>query len=130
MCKRFYMKNISEMTIKEIEDEIKMAKFDANENYVFVSYSHMDYKQVYPMVLRWIRKGYNIYLDVDFENHSGNENWVEMMTKALRSASCQLVACSTARITASVIHLCLNCLRFAQMKRQRKENRLQILFYR
>lgn len=51
------MKNISEMTIKEIEDEIKMAKFDANENYVFVSYSHMDYKQVYPMVLRWIRKG-------------------------------------------------------------------------
>lgn len=28
------MKNISEMTIKEIEDEIKMAKFDANENYV------------------------------------------------------------------------------------------------
>ena len=56
MCKRFYMKNISEMTIKEIEDEIKMAKFDANENYVFVSYSHMDYKQVYPMVLRWIRK--------------------------------------------------------------------------
>ena len=38
MCKRFYMKNISEMTIKEIEDEIKMAKFDANENYVFVSY--------------------------------------------------------------------------------------------
>ena len=81
------------MTIKEIEDEIKMAKFDANENYVFVSYSHMDYKQVYPMVLRWIRKGYNIYLDVDFENHSGNENWVEMMTKALRSASCQLVAC-------------------------------------
>ena len=48
------MKNISEMTIKEIEDEIKMAKFDANENYVFVSYSHMDYKQVYPMVLRWI----------------------------------------------------------------------------
>lgn len=25
------MKNISEMTIKEIEDEIKMAKFDANE---------------------------------------------------------------------------------------------------
>lgn len=78
------MKNISEMTIKEIEDEIKMAKFDANENYVFVSYSHMDYKQVYPMVLRWIRKGYNIYLDVDFENHSGNENWVEMMTKALR----------------------------------------------
>ena len=87
------MKNISEMTIKEIEDEIKMAKFDANENYVFVSYSHMDYKQVYPMVLRWIRKGYNIYLDVDFENHSGNENWVEMMTKALRSASCQLVAC-------------------------------------
>ena len=111
------MKNISEMTIKEIEDEIKMAKFDANENYVFVSYSHMDYKQVYPMVLRWIRKGYNIYLDVDFENHSGNENWVEMMTKALR-------------ITASVIHLCLNCLLFAQMKRQRKENRLQILFCR
>ena len=62
MCKRFYMKNISEMTIKEIEDEIKMAKFDANENYVFVSYSHMDYKQVYPMVLRWIRKGYNIWI--------------------------------------------------------------------
>ena len=37
------MKNISEMTIKEIEDEIKMAKLDANENYVFVSYSYMDY---------------------------------------------------------------------------------------
>ena len=85
------MKNISEMTIKEIEDEIKMAKFDANENYVFVSYSHMDYKQVYPMVLRWIRKGYNIYLDVDFENHSGNENWVESIEVCIMSACCMLL---------------------------------------
>lgn len=87
------MKSISEMTIKEIEDEIRKYKYDRDENYVFVSYSHLDYEQVYPIVLRWIRKGYNIYLDVDFERHSSEKNWVELMTKALRSASCQLVAC-------------------------------------
>ena len=32
------MKNISEMTIKAIEDEQKMAKHDDNANYVFVSH--------------------------------------------------------------------------------------------
>lgn len=89
------MKSISEMTIDEIESEIReyLRVFDCNENYVFVSYSHMDYEQVYPMVLRWMRKGYNIYLDVDFERHSGNENWVQIMKDALRAASCQLVTC-------------------------------------
>lgn len=89
------MKNIEDMSIDEIQLEMKgyMQNFDPEENYVFISYAHKDCSVVYPAVLSWMREGYNIYLDLDFENHSSDNNWVEMMQNKISSNSCKLVVC-------------------------------------
>lgn len=91
------MKEISGMTIDEMESEMKEYVdekfFDKDEKYVFISYSHKDREKIYPTVLEWMRAGYNIYLDLDFENHSSDANWVDLMQKRIQSNSCELVVC-------------------------------------
>lgn len=79
------MNNIKEIT-NEIRERLK--NFERTEPYVFVSYSKKDCEVVYPKVLEWLRKGYNIYIDLDFENHGSDENWVTQMTKKIRANKC------------------------------------------
>ena len=89
-------KPLESMTEPELAKEIRqrlayLAKNAPDDaSYVFVSYSHKDAEVVYRTVLSWLRAGYNIYLDADFENHSSDTNWVTMMQEKLQERGCQL----------------------------------------
>ena len=90
------MKPIDEMAIEEIRKEIyefETEKFNKNRNYIFISYSHKDKDVVYPKVLEWIRQGYNVYIDVDFENHGSDEHWVDIMYDRVTDNACVLAVC-------------------------------------
>lgn len=92
-------KPLESMTEPELAKEIRqrlayLAKNAPDDaSYVFVSYSHKDAEVVYRTVLSWLRAGYNIYLDADFENHSSDTNWVTMMQEKLQERGCQLFVC-------------------------------------
>ncbi len=77
---------IGEMSLKEMREEIKTYVCDKRKGFAFVSYSHKDMSVVYPKVLQWMREGYNIYIDVDFENHGSHENWVDIMENNIVNA--------------------------------------------
>ena len=90
------MKKIEEMTKEEVLKEIRQfedEKFNHNKRFVFVSYSHMDMDVVLKMVLEWIRDGYNIAIDLDFENHTSDTSWIDLMEKRLRSDLCVQAVC-------------------------------------
>lgn len=86
-------KDIAQMSVEELKTEIQKYPCKKDERYVFVSYSHRDAALVYPQVLDWLRRGYNIYIDVDFENHGSEVNWVEIMEKCIRRKACSMVTC-------------------------------------
>lgn len=89
------MKEISSMTLDEMRSEIKqyLSCLDKENGYAFISYSHMDCEIVYPKVLEWMRAGYNIYLDVDFENRSSDDNWVDIMEEYIQPNNCKVAIC-------------------------------------
>lgn len=87
------MKDIEKMTVSEIAAEIRNYKFQKDKGYAFISYSHRDREQVYPLVLFWLRAGYNIYIDLDFERHGSDSNWADLMLSTLSSRLCRLVIC-------------------------------------
>lgn len=84
------MNAIENMSIDEITKEIKerLKYFKKTKPYVFVSYSKRDAEVVYQKVLEWLRMGYNIYIDMDFENHGSDENWITQMTNKIRDNKC------------------------------------------
>lgn len=89
-------KKIEDMSLEEIKTEIldfETNKFKDDENYIFVTYSHKDIEIVHRKVLDWIRKGYNIYIDVDFENQSSGKSWVDIMSSHIRDNSCVMAVC-------------------------------------
>lgn len=67
--------------------------FQEDENFLFVSYSHKDEARVYPVVLEWLRRGCNVYIDTQFGLHTSDKNWTALMTRALTSPHCRLAAC-------------------------------------
>lgn len=89
------MKEISSMTLSEMRNEIKqyVERMDKENGYAFISYSHMDCEVVYRKVLGWMRAGYNIYLDVDFENRSSDDNWVDIMEEYVQNVNCKVAVC-------------------------------------
>lgn len=87
------MKEIEIMTLNEIEEEIRSYEFQKDRGYAFISYSHRDREQVYPLILYWLRAGYNIYIDLDFERHGSDSNWADLMLSTLSSRLCRLVVC-------------------------------------
>lgn len=90
------MKEINDMKLAEVEQEIKEfehTQFMKSKKYVFVSYSHQNKEVVLRKVLEWIRNGYNIYIDLDFESHGSEENWVDIMYKMIRSNACVMAVC-------------------------------------
>ena len=90
------MKNNEEMTLEEVKKEISKFEretFDDQKPYVFVSYAHRDIEIVLEYVTKWIRDGYNIAIDLDFENHSSDTSWIDIMEKRLRSNNCRKVIC-------------------------------------
>lgn len=84
------MKAIEEMSIDEVKSEIKvkMESYKKTKPFVFVSYSKRDCDVVYRKVLEWLRMGYNIYIDMDFENHGSDENWITQMKNKIRDNKC------------------------------------------
>lgn len=84
---------IKDMLLSEIKQEIQQHQVDLDQNYVFISYAHKDDRVVYPKVLEWIRAGYNIYIDTDFENHGSDENWVSIMTDRIQDSACVMAVC-------------------------------------
>ena len=54
------MPDIEEMNLQR-EIERYMKKYNEFDDYVFVSYSHKDWKVVYPVVLKWLQNGYNVH---------------------------------------------------------------------
>lgn len=120
------MKEISQMTSQEIENEIKEfitndKGFDASKSYIFVSYSHKDKEEVMRKVLEWIRQGYNVIMDLDFENHGSEESWIDLLCKRIRSDRCVQAACFRSkhyyRSMACLIELLLLRSSFIENKR-------------
>lgn len=87
------MKNLNEMTMDEITAEMRGYECRRDRGYAFISYSHRDREQVYPLVLSWMRAGYNIYIDLDFERHGSDSNWAGLMLSTLSSRLCRLGIC-------------------------------------
>lgn len=87
------MKKIEELTLSEIAAEMRTYKFQKEKGYAFVSYSHQNRDKVYPQVLAWMRAGWNIYIDLDFERHGSDSNWVDLMTGTLARLMCRLGIC-------------------------------------
>jgi len=87
------MKEIGSMTTDEMAAEIRSYEYQPDRGYAFISYSHMDRERVYPVVLRWMRAGYNIYIDLDFEKHGSDQHWVAQMSKTLARSACRLAVC-------------------------------------
>ncbi len=92
-------KNLLDMSVEEMDSEIRAylqpetGSFDKEENYVFVSYSHDDREKVYRKVLSWIRAGYNVYLDLDFDNRT--DDWAKVMCQRITDNCCCLAVCFT-----------------------------------
>ncbi len=90
------MKPIKDMSVDEMKAEIRSFldnKYYESEPYAFISYSHLDAELVYSKVLGWVRGGYNLYIDLDFENHASNFNWVDLMKSKLKNINCvQIIA--------------------------------------
>lgn len=87
------MKDLKEMTLEEITAEMRGYECRKDRGYAFISYSHRDREQVYPLVLSWMRAGYNIYIDLDFERHGSDSNWADLMLSTLSSRLCRLGVC-------------------------------------
>lgn len=87
------MKAIREMTAGEAAAEIRGYICQKDKGYAFISYSHRDRNLVYPLVLAWMRAGYNIYIDLDFERHGSDSNWADLMLSTLSSRFCRMGLC-------------------------------------
>lgn len=87
------MRDIKTMTGAEMAAEIRSYPFQRDRGYAFISYSHRDRELVYPLVLSWLRAGYNIYIDLDFERHGSDSNWADLMLSTLSSRMCRLGVC-------------------------------------
>lgn len=87
------MKEIAKMTTDEIAAEIRGYEYQPEHGYAFISYSHIDRERVYPVVLSWMRAGYNIYIDLDFERHGSDQHSVAQMRSTLARNSCRLAVC-------------------------------------
>lgn len=84
------------MSEEEMASEIKefiTKKFTPNKQYIFISYSHKDRKQVMQKVLSWVREGYNLTMDLDFENHGSDQNWTNLMKDNISRNRCVQVVC-------------------------------------
>lgn len=90
------MKPIKDMSVDEMKAEIRKLQdkmYDKSEPYAFISYSHLDADLVYGKVLEWMRQGYNMYIDLDFENHASSSHWVDLMRQAIKNRNCvQMIA--------------------------------------
>lgn len=86
-------KRLEDMSLEEIQAEMREYPCDQEEDFAFISYSHRDRDRVYPIVLHWMRMGYNIYIDLDFENHGSDANWIDQMAGALARRTCHLAIC-------------------------------------
>ena len=86
-------KDIKDMSLEELKKEIKEYPCQKDRRYVFVSYSHLDAEIVYRQVLSWLREGYNIYIDMDFENHGSEVNWINIMEDCVRKRACSMAVC-------------------------------------
>ena len=90
------MKEIQQMTEQELEEEIKefiQHKFNNSKPYIFVSYSHKDKIKVMQKVLEWIRQGYNLIMDLDFENHGSDKDWTKLLCQNIRHDRCVQAVC-------------------------------------
>ncbi len=87
------MRDIKSMSVEEMAAEIRSYPFERDRGYAFVSYSHRDRALVYPLVLSWLRAGFNIYIDLDFERHGSDSNWADLMLSTLSSRLCRLGIC-------------------------------------
>lgn len=86
-------KKLDDMTLEEMRAEMQARACDLEENFAFISYSHQDNDRIYPLVLNWMRAGYNIYIDLDFENHGSDQNWIDQMSNTLARRTCRLAIC-------------------------------------
>ncbi len=53
----------------------------------------MDGDKVYPIILDWKRKGYNVYIDLEFEDYSSDVGWVFQMKNAIKNFECVYAVC-------------------------------------
>ena len=62
---------------------IPFIAYKGTEPYMFISYAHVDSAQVYPIIMRFTRQGYNVWYDEGIE--PGIE-WPEEIAKALNAS--------------------------------------------
>lgn len=127
------MKEIQQMTEQELEEEIKefiQHKFNNNKPYIFVSYSHKDKIKVMQKVLEWIRQGYNLIMDLDFENHGSDKDWTKLLCQNIRHDRCVQAVCFRSkhyyRSMACLIELLLLRSSFIRNKRNDKQSKKDI----
>ena len=103
---------VNEKDNSQSEDEaVKMPvpAYLGDEPYIFISYSHMDFKLTYPEIERYHNKGYNIWYDEGIA--PGNE-WLEEIAEALLGCSLLVVFISKNSISSrnikNEVNLALN----------------------
>jgi len=83
--------------LEEYLDKLRLAKdrkdvqleVDSNttdEPFIFISYVHDDFKEVYDVLARLYKRGMNFWYDKGLE---AGENWMEMVKKIIESKNCE-----------------------------------------
>lgn len=73
-------------SIEEVQAKSIMPETRITNDYYFISYSHKDYKLVFPLILELLEKGLNIWYDRGLEN---GLSWLDYVKKKVYSYDCK-----------------------------------------
>lgn len=108
-----YILEKAEKREKELNDKMYVEMpYTGNENYIFVSYAHLDMERIFPILRKLQLAGCRIWYD---EGISGGENWRKILASKIQSDQCRnFVLFSSSNSTRSrhvqaEINAALNC---------------------
>ena len=77
---------LNSKSLEEVQKQGIMPDPNSDEGYYFISYSHKDYKVVFPYILKLLESGINLWYDRGLEN---GESWIKFVKKKVYSFSCK-----------------------------------------
>lgn len=89
------MGNTANNQLEELRGEADYYPYNPERGYLFVSYAHADAERVLPIVLEWMKEGYNVYMDAEFGKHSSDDHWITQMKRAVSNPNCRAAVCFT-----------------------------------
>lgn len=82
-----YMLERAEQREKELNDKMYVEMpYTGGENYIFVSYAHVDVRKVFPILHKLQLAGYRIWYD---EGINGGENWRKIIASKIQENKCR-----------------------------------------